>query len=476
VWKLKEDEEHMEAVVALIGMDWADQEHAICVCDAATNKVERMTVSQKPNELHQWIRDLRDRYKGARIAVAVEQSRGPLIYALMRYDFFLIYPLNPKALASYRNALRTSGAKDDPTDAELILNFLKTHREKLRLWAPEDEISRQLTILVEFRRKIVADIVAVTNRMTALLKSYYPQALEMAGELDTVMACDFIRKWPTLGHLKKAQQSTLRKFYRQHNSRSSEKIEERITLVENTEPLIVDAALINAGRELAGCLARQLHALLENRAQMDGEIQRVYCLHPDRKIYESLPGAGRVLEPRLAAAMGTNRDKYESAVQMQQFDGTAPVTRRSGKSHNVTRRLARPKFIMQTHVEFAAKSIGQSAWAAACYQDQRDKGAGHHAALRVLAYKWDRIIFRCWKDRTTYDEAIYIKALIKRNSPLVKRLDLPEQPSQASTIPPAAQSSPERKPPSSWSSAGEIITKLKKHIAENSENRKRYNT
>ena len=177
----------------------------------------------------------------------------------------------------------------------------------------------------------------------------------------------------------------------------------------------------------------------------------------------------RALEPRLAAAMGTNRDKYESAVQLQQFDGTAPVTKRSGKSYSVSRRLARPRFIMQTHVEFAAKSIGQSSWAAACYQAQKDKGSGHHAALRVLAYKWDRILFRCWKDRKPYDEATYINSLIKRNSPLVKLLNLPQPaPAQSAPVaPPAAIRASQPIPQGSWSSAGEIIAHLKETIVEN---------
>ena len=274
----------MKHVVALIGMDWADEKHAICLFDVSTNTVECEFVSQKAEELHLWVRTLRARYKEGKIAVAVEQSRGPLIYALMRYDFLLIYPLNPKALASYRSAVRTSGAKDDPTDAELILHFLKTHRDQLRVWVPEDVVSRQLTILVEFRRKIVADIVATTNRLTHLLKSYYPQALEMAGELDTPMACDFIRKWPTLHRLKKAKSSTLRKFYSRHNSRSAEKIENRLVLVESAEPLTEDPAMIKSGAVLAGLLTRELQALLENRADIDAEIQNVFRFHPDRQL------------------------------------------------------------------------------------------------------------------------------------------------------------------------------------------------
>ena len=160
----------MEEVVALIGIDWADESHEMCICEIGSNRVEHETVEQKAEILHDWVSGLRRRFQGGKIAIALEQSKGALIYGLMRYEFLLIYPLNPKSLSSYREALRTSGAKDDPSDAELILNFLRTHRERLRVWVPEDEISRRLGMLVEFRRKMVADLVRVTNRLRTLLK------------------------------------------------------------------------------------------------------------------------------------------------------------------------------------------------------------------------------------------------------------------------------------------------------------------
>ena len=435
----------MEEVVALIGIDWADESHEMCVYEMSSKRVEHETVEQKAEALHDWVNGLRKRFGGGKIAIAVEQSKGALIYALMRYDFLLLYPLNPKSLSSYREALRTSGAKDDPSDAELILHFLRAHRDRLRVWVPEDEVSRRLGMLVEFRRKLVADLVRVTNRLGSLLKGYYPQALEMMGELDSRMACDFLNKWPSVFELKKAKVARLRKFYAQHNCRSAEAIERRIALAQTAEPLTEDRAIIDASLLMVRMLVRQLQELLESKREIDVEIRKVFSLHPDGQIYESLPGAGEVLEPRLAAAMGTNRNKYDTALEMQQFVGTAPVTQKSGKSYRVHRRLARPRFVMQTHVEFAAQSIVYSRWAAAYYQVQKDRGSGHYAAVRALAYKWDRILFRCWKDRKPYDEGKYLEVLKRRNSPLVKLLNLPKPPKSSH---------------SSWTSAGDTITEL----------------
>ena len=111
-------------------------------------------------------------------------------------------------------------------------------------------------------------------------------------------------------------------------------------------------------------------------------------------------------------------DRYQSAEELQQFSGVAPVTESSGKTHWVHWRMACPKFLRQTFHEFAAHSIGQSQWARAFYQMQRDKGKKHHAAVRSLAFKWIRVLYRCWKNRTPYDEQLYWQSLQKRNSPL----------------------------------------------------------
>src|SRR3989442_11973839 len=124
--------------------------------------------------LHEWIARLQERFRGRLIAVAIEQRKGAVIHALMMYAFFVLYPINPKALARYREAFHTSGAKDDPTDSELLLDFLSKHSEKLRPWIPDAEPTRMLQALCEQRRKLVHRRVALTNRITSLLKQYFP--------------------------------------------------------------------------------------------------------------------------------------------------------------------------------------------------------------------------------------------------------------------------------------------------------------
>ena len=185
-------------VVAWVGLDWADQRHEIRLQAAGSPRLESFSVEQKPEAFQAWVAELRARFPQGRIALALEQSRGAVIYALMNYDFFLLYPLPPKTLARYREAFASSGAKSDRSDADLLLELVRTHGDRLRAWQPDDAMTRQLRLLVEYRRKTVADRTRLTNRLTDLLKTYFPQALDWLGDLRSLGACEFLGAWPTL--------------------------------------------------------------------------------------------------------------------------------------------------------------------------------------------------------------------------------------------------------------------------------------
>jgi Transposase IS116/IS110/IS902 family len=132
----------------------------------------------------------------------------------------------------------------------------------------------------------------------------------------------------------------------------------------------------------------------------------------------SLPGSQYKKAPRLVAALGSQRDRYASATEVQKYSGIAPVTERSGKKKWVHFPWACSKFLRQSFHEWAGHSIGQSVWARAYYQRQRERGKEHHAAVRALAFKWIRVVFRCWQDRVAYDETRYLAALARRGSHL----------------------------------------------------------
>jgi transposase len=183
-------------IAALVGLDWADQKHVVTLQEAGSEKRERFTLDHTPESLQNWIEQLRNRFGGRVVAIAVEQTRGSLIYALMHVEFLHLYPVNPQTVAKLRQAFYPSGAKDDPVDADLLLEILMTHRQHLRVWIPDDELTRSIQLLTEGRRHLVDERTALSNQLTAALKNYFPQALEWFGELHTVRACAFLDRWP----------------------------------------------------------------------------------------------------------------------------------------------------------------------------------------------------------------------------------------------------------------------------------------
>ena len=414
-------------IAAFVGLDWADQKHVITLQEAGSDQRERFTLDHTPEALQGWIQYLRNRFGGRPVAVAVEQKRGALIYALMHVEFLHLYPVNPVTVAKMREAFYPSGAKDDPRDADLLLDILMLHRRRLRVWVPDDVLTRSIQLLTEDRRHLVNERTALTNQLTAVLKTYFPQALDWFGELHTGRACAFLQRWPSLQALKRATPSSIRKFYKAQGYRGDEKREQLIAHIQHAQPLTQDGAVLLAGTMKVQSLVQQIPSLSESIEHYDQQIAALFDQHDDSTLFGSFPGAGPALAPRLLAAFGSDRGRFEFAAEIQQLSGIAPVTEKSGDGIWIHWRLACSTFLRQTFHEFAGKSIFQSDWARAHYDQQRARGKSHHAALRALAFKWIRIMFRCWKDRTPYDEAVYSKSLRLRRSPLADELPAAEK-------------------------------------------------
>ncbi len=414
--------EHPKEFVALIGIDWSDAKHDICLVDISTGTQELSVIKHTPEALDEWARSLRSRFAGAPVAVCLEQSRGSLIYALLKYDFLTLYPVNPKTLAKFREAFTPSRAKNDPTDAGFLVELLVHHRERLKAWTPDDERTRTLQLLVEHRRRLVGDQTRISNRLTALLKGYFPQVLQWFPDIRTALVCEFLVRWSSLTALKAVRRSTLEKFFRSHNSHRRDTLATRLDSIKAAVPLTTDTAVINSSIVMVRALAAQMQTTLSAVKDFDAQIEALCQGHEDFELFASLPGAGKVYTSRLLTAMGSNRQRWQTADELLRFSGVAPVVERSGKSSWTRWRYFCPKFFRQSFVEYAGESIKHSAWAKAFYLSQKARGKRHQAAVRALAYKWIRIIWKCWQTRTKYDEARYVEALRKKGSSLVSAM------------------------------------------------------
>lgn len=405
---------------AYIGLDWSDGKHDLCLQDADTGVREPAQIEHSPEAIDEWARGLRTRFGGRPVAIALELDKGPIVFALRKYEFIVLFPINPAALAKYREAFTYSGAKDDLTDAELALEFLLKHPERLQPLNPQSAQMRALEQLVEMRRHLVDDQTRITNRLTSALKNYFPQALQWFEDKGTLVFCDFLQRWPTLKAARQARRATLERFFHEHNVRQTAAINRRIESIKTSVALTDDEAVIQPSALLVKALVEQLRVTIQAIAAFDDEIAARAPTHPDFHIMESFPAAGPVFAPRLLTAFGEQRERYPNADAIQRYAGVAPVTARSGNSCWVHWRWSCPTFLRQTFVEWAALTIPRSFWANAFYRQQRSAGKTHQAALRALAYKWIRILHRCWVTRQPYDESIYLNALKKRSSPLLK--------------------------------------------------------
>ena len=413
-------QEEVSEFAAFVGIDWADRKHDICLQVAGGDSVELSVIEHRPKAIEDWAHKLRERFPGRRIAVCLELSHGPIVSALLEHDIFVLFPVNPSTLARYRRAFTPSRAKDDPTDAAIALELLVRHPEKLKPLRHESPNMRALRRLVESRRDLVQDRVRLTNRLTFALKAYFPQALDLFRDKETEVFVAFLERWPSLLDAQRARRETIVDFFHAHSVRRAAVIDRRIDTIKSERPLTSDAAVIEPARLLVDALLPQLRAVSAGIARFDEEIANRCQQLPDLRLFADLPGAGRVPSARLLAAFGEQRDRFADASAFQKYTGIAPVTERSGNKQWVHWRWSCPTFVRQTFVEWVASSVPHSFWARAFYESHRAKGASHNATIRALAFKWIRILFRCWVDRTPYNESRYLDALQKRQSPLLK--------------------------------------------------------
>jgi len=405
-----------------VAIDWADQKHVWSVQAAGSNRRESDEMKHTPEAVGAWVSMLSARFAGKPIAVALEQSHGALVFMLGQYANLHLYPIHPRAAAQFRAALYPSGAKDDPVDADLLLDMLMLHRKHIRPLQPDSEQTRLVQHQVEARRRLVNEKTRQVLRLTAKLKLYFPQVLVWFGKVESPLVGALLRRWPTLPDLQRARPATLRSFFRLHHCRDAERIEERIRPIRQAVPAITDPAVVQPAATVARNLVELIATLHTGIAELDQQIAQATAGHPDFGVFDSFPGAGPVLAPRLLAVFGSRRDRYRAAGEVQRFSGIAPIVKRSGKSKSVHFRRACPKFLRQTFHEWAGHSIGFCDWARVFYQQKREKGFDHHAAVRTLAFKWIRIVHRCWQDGVPYDNARYVESLRRHGSPIAAAL------------------------------------------------------
>jgi transposase len=186
-----------------IGIDWADQKHDCYVIDR-DGKGFHLELKQSPEDIDAWVGEMLKLADGKPIAIMLEQSRGPLVHALMFRDNVLLFTINPKQFARYRESY-PGGGKDDPTDAKYLARLLRERIATLTAWTPDDEKTRLLAHLSRQRRKLVDGQTKLRLQLISQLKSYFPLILELFGnEWQLPLMLSVLTRWPDPRELRRA--------------------------------------------------------------------------------------------------------------------------------------------------------------------------------------------------------------------------------------------------------------------------------
>ncbi|MGI8956862.1 MAG: IS110 family transposase [Chthoniobacterales bacterium] len=361
---------------------------------------------------------------------AVQQPRAVVgrlasyISALSASEFFTLYPVNPATAARYRQAFKPSRAKSDPTDAQVCLELLLQHCDKLSPLLLDDPQTRQLGRLLEHRRGAVDLRTLLTEMLRAALKSYYPQALSLAGgDLFAPLACQFLLKWPSLPQLQKARPETIRKFYYAPHCRRPELVQERLSAIAQMIPLSRDPALVEPAIIQVQMFARQLLQLGLAIKEYDRQIQQRFALHRDAAIWQSFPGAGPTLAPASPAPSGVSAPVIPMLAPSSDPAGSPRSQRKAARTS--TGSIDATAVPTSSIKASSSTPVNQPSTAPGPNSSSRSKSPKARVTqppFRALAFKWQRIMYVCWRDRVPYDENAYLATLTRRGSPLAAKL------------------------------------------------------
>jgi transposase len=404
----------MPAFVA-IAVDSSDDHHDVEAHDTGTGTVRRLRVDNSLAGFEQLEGSIRETFGELPRRYALENPRLLLgRYLLHRGE--AVYGVNPRSVVRMREALTASGKKGDPLDAHSLNVVLRERAEDLDPVIQSSPAGELLAGLSTQRTDLVVEKTRLLNQLTITLKSYYPRALELFPNLEQPLTLDFLTGFATAAELSAATEAQWQALFAGKRYPQPGRIERLWELAQTPQVPVsdVDAAL---GARRVRHLVRALRLVLEELAELESAIEAEFSPLPEADLFTSAPGSGPVLGPALFAIFGDNRERWGSWREVGQACGTVPITRSSGRSRSVEMRRHCDKRGRRTLHLFAGCSRRTCAWAGEFYADQRRRGKSHNTALRNLATKWLRILFRLWKDGGTYDEATYLRNRSARQQP-----------------------------------------------------------
>ena len=392
------------------GIDWAEIHHDIALADETGRIIDRARIDTGAggfNELLGLIAENGGTPEDT--PIAIETDKNLLVVALADAGF-TVYPINPRAVARYRERLGQAGGKSDPGDAAILANILRTDPEVHRVLPAVSEHGRAIKALARQHQEAIWALHQTISRLRSVLLEFYPQALQAFPNLKHRAALTVLTAVPTPGAGQKLTRSRLESLLHRSGRRNDPGLVEQILTDLKTpalrQPPQVEAALGVAATGLLGIIA-SMHQAVD---ALEKELGPTFDTHPAAPILRSVPGLGPILAARTLAEIGDDPTRFANANGLRAFAGTAPITRASGRSHYVKARKVRNKRLADACHWWAFVTLTKSAGARAHYDKRRAAGDHHNAALRNLANKLLGRLWWClqhnehWDDRAAWPD------------------------------------------------------------------------
>lgn len=394
------------------GFDWASEHHDVFILDKEGKVAAEFRIG---NDSAGW-REFREKIAAfPALACCVETSSGCVVEHLLECGVTL-YPINPKSAERYRDRHKPSGVKDDRFDAFCLADALRVDGMHWSSLKPEDPLTLELRMLCRDEVALIEQRTALVLQLEAALKEYFPAALEAFNDWTAPSSWAFVIAFPTPRKLVHAGKRKWENFLHAHKLYRPEVQERRLEIFKRAADFCGAPATVAAKSMLAVALAKTLQTLQLQLQTFRERIQELFAQHPDSGTFGSLPVGEGKLMARIMSEIGSRRERFDSAESLQAYGGSAPVTKRSGKHTLVILRRGCNKHLRHALHLWSDLTRHKCAWAQVYYQKFRDMGNGHADALRRLANRWLKIIWKMWQNRTPYDPELHQRNQIKHGS------------------------------------------------------------
>ena len=390
-----------------VGDDWAEQHHDVHLMDDTGRRLSSRRLPEGLAgicTLHELIAGHAD--EPGQVVIGIETDRGLWVQALTAAGY-QVYPINPLAVARYRDRHHVSGAKSDAGDAKLLADLVRTDRHNHRPIAGDSPDVEAIKVLARGHQNLIWARTRQTNALRSALSEYYPAALEVFDDLHDRDTLAVLGRAPTpaeAAHLTlPAIRSALKRAGRQRNlDTRAREIRAGLRVEQLAAPAPVVAAFAATTRAAVGLIVELNRQIIELESTLADHFES----HPDADIYRSLPGLGVVLGARVLGEFGDDPDRYTTAKSRRNYAGTSPLTVASGKKRAVLARHVRNRRLYDAIDQWAFCALSSSPGAREFYDQRRDAGDLHHQALRALGNRLVGLLHGCLRHHTHYDEHI----------------------------------------------------------------------